>query len=74
VNGVGKSKAVMDLATSMGRTHSSPAMQSGGAMIPLKTRVLQLLALGPTDVEDIVSRVGGLEQDVMRVVNVVWNQ
>ncbi|WVQ69040.1 uncharacterized protein L199_007252 [Kwoniella botswanensis] len=42
-----------------------------GQMIPLKTRVMQLLALGPTTVQDIVRRVGGDEQNVMRVVNVV---
>jgi len=40
-------------------------------MIPLKTRVIQLLALGSTALGDIVSRVGGAEQDVIRVVNVV---
>lgn len=40
-------------------------------MIPLKTRVVQLLALGETNVKDLVQRVGGAEQDVMRVVKVV---
>ncbi|KAK6903944.1 hypothetical protein I203_107455 [Kwoniella mangroviensis CBS 8507] len=70
----------------MGRTNSSPQMGSStsaptqgasttvtgtGQMIPLKTRVMQLLALGPTTVQDIVRRVGGDEQNVMRVVNVV---
>ncbi|KAK8846784.1 hypothetical protein IAR55_005872 [Kwoniella newhampshirensis] len=71
-------------STTMGRTHSSPTMGTSAApavngnsvtsnhtMIPLKTRVMQLLALGPTSVADIVRRVGGDEQNVMRVVNVV---
>ncbi|WWD22156.1 hypothetical protein CI109_106645 [Kwoniella shandongensis] len=85
--GTGKAKArpVERLAAAgatMGRTHSSPAMGSapvasastsgnGHPMIPLKTRVMQLLALGSTTVADIVRRVGGDEQNVMRVVNVV---
>jgi len=59
----------------MGRTQSSPQFGSGSTpgspMIPLKTRVVQLLALGPISVTDIVKRVGGAEQDIMRVVNVV---
>ena len=81
VNGVKKSKVLKDVA--MVRTQSSPALSNengnvgsgGGAggspTIPLKTRVVQLLALGPTAVENIVLRVGGVQQDVMRVVNVV---
>lgn len=70
-------------ATTMTRTQSTPTMSAGSAgasagatapaapMIPLKTRVVQLLALGPSAVTDIVKRVGGAEQDVMRVVKVV---
>lgn len=66
----------------MARTVSSPAgpvpnsasTSSGAAvvpMVPLKTRVVQLLALGASSVEDIVSRVGMSESEVMRVVRVV---
>ncbi|WVQ97872.1 hypothetical protein IAU59_004988 [Kwoniella sp. CBS 9459] len=80
---IGGVSATLASSTGMGRTHSSPQMMasasvntgtsSGGGqpMIPLKTRVMQLLALGPTTVADIVRRVGGDEQNVMRVVNVV---
>ncbi|WWC59219.1 uncharacterized protein I303_101769 [Kwoniella dejecticola CBS 10117] len=70
----------------MGRTISSPQMStttslptaaasstgSGSTpMIPLKTRVMQLLALGPTTVLDIVRRVGGDEHNVMNVVKAI---
>ncbi|WVF70010.1 hypothetical protein IAT40_004796 [Kwoniella sp. CBS 6097] len=64
----------MTASTSAGpATAPSAAATSSSAqpMIPLKTRVMQLLALGPTTVSDIVRRVGGDEQNVMRVVNVV---
>jgi hypothetical protein len=39
--------------------------------IPLKTRIVQLLALGPASMEDILSRTGGNPDEVMRVVKVV---
>ncbi|WWC67735.1 uncharacterized protein I206_101647 [Kwoniella pini CBS 10737] len=65
----------------MGRTISSPQMSTSATasssangstpMIPLKTRVMQLLALGPTTVPDIVRRVGGDEQNVMNVVRAI---
>ena len=42
-----------------------------GQIIPLKTRVVQLLALGPLSVDEIVRRVGMSDVEVMRVVKVV---
>ncbi|WRT64970.1 uncharacterized protein IL334_001911 [Kwoniella shivajii] len=77
---------IANASSIMARTNSSPQIKSStitpaattngtgtgtGQMIPLKTRVMQLLALGPTTVSDIIRRVGGDEQNVMRVVNVV---
>ncbi|ORY20709.1 hypothetical protein BCR39DRAFT_554905 [Naematelia encephala] len=68
-----RTKAVEHLsaqqATPMARTQSSPAATQ--PMIPLKTRVIQLLALGPTTMDDMMHRVGATEEEVMRVVNVV---
>ncbi|OCF37515.1 hypothetical protein I316_00640 [Kwoniella heveanensis BCC8398] len=58
-------------ASASGGAHVGTSSGAGQPMIPLKTRVMQLLALGPTTVSDIVRRVGGDEQNVMRVVNVV---
>ena len=58
----------------MGRVQSSPAATVGagsGPVIPLKTRVMQLLALGPITAPDLIEKVAGNEVDVMRVVNVV---
>lgn len=66
--------------TQLERATSSPPVSNGirsgaaGAgvpMIPLKTRVVQLLALGAFTVESILGRVGGGEAETMRVVNVV---
>jgi hypothetical protein len=78
VNGVApKHRAVASVAVPMGRTQSSPATTPASAataqvpQVPLKTRVVQLLALGSMGQDDIVKRVGGAEQDVMRVVKVV---
>ena len=79
VNGSGESKKadeikahkVDEVSIPMGRTQSTPAMGNGGPMIPLKTRVVQLLALGQLGTRDLITRVGGAEADVMRVVNVV---
>ena len=47
----------------MGRTVSSPgpsapAKATPEPIIPLKTRVIQLLALGPSSIEEIVGKVG----------------
>ena len=42
-----------------------------GPVVPLKTRVMQLLALGPKSVKDVVARVGGGEDEVSRVLKVV---
>ncbi|KAL7422640.1 hypothetical protein Q5752_001931 [Cryptotrichosporon argae] len=39
--------------------------------IPLKTRVVQLLAVGQIGMPDLVARLGAAEDDVARVVNVV---
>jgi hypothetical protein len=50
---------------------TAPAATAVTPVIPLKTRVVQYLALGPASVEEIVGRVGGAEADVMRVVKVV---
>lgn len=69
--------AVAAGATTMSRTQSSPAGTGGSStagQVPLKTRVVQLLALGPMEEAEIVRRVGGVEQDVMRVVKVVGRQ
>ena len=60
----------------MGRAFSSPGipgsmMSSGEPIIPLKTRVIQALALGPMGLDKVVKRVGMPEEDVMRVVRVV---
>ena len=79
VNGVSKGKSIQSVVnmTPVGMTTSRPIVENGvgtgtgGIVIPLKTRVVQLLALGPATTADIVRKVGGLEQDVMRVVNVV---
>ena len=77
VNGVSKGKAIQSVVNipPMGKIPNRSTVKNGvgtgGPVIPLKTRVVQLLALGPATVADIVGKVGGLEQDVMRVVNVV---
>lgn len=61
----------------LARSHSSPGVPSassagaGAPVVPLKTRVVQHLALGAASVEEIVGCVGGAETDVMRVVKVV---
>ncbi|ORX34421.1 hypothetical protein BD324DRAFT_683372 [Kockovaella imperatae] len=60
----------------MGRVYSSPGLPSsmtvgGEPIIPLKTRVIQALSLGPMSLEKVVKRVGMPEEDVMRVVRVV---
>lgn len=79
----GEKKAIppalhLDHSTNMARTTSSPAVPSSAPptatstpIVPLKTRVVQLLALGASSVEDIVARVGMSEGEVMRVVRVV---
>ncbi|WWC87098.1 uncharacterized protein L201_001984 [Kwoniella dendrophila CBS 6074] len=79
-SGMGRTNSSPQI-TSSSSANANAAASSGGAgsssttttgqMIPLKTRVMQLLALGPTTVLDIIRRVGGDEQNVMRVVNVV---
>ncbi|WVQ84082.1 hypothetical protein IAT38_006227 [Cryptococcus sp. DSM 104549] len=55
-------------ASASGSIGGSTSM-GGGA--PLKTRVMQYLAMGATTAAELVRRMGGDEQNVMRVVNVV---
>ena len=80
-------KAVTSLAnaTSMSRTQSTPvgagttsttaaapaAATASSPKVPLKTRVIQLLASGDYDAEDIAKKVDAPMADAMRVVNVV---
>lgn len=80
-------KAVASLAnvTSMSRTQSTPvgagttsttaaapaAATASSPTVPLKTRVIQLLASGDYDAEDIAKKVDAPMADAMRVVNVV---
>lgn len=82
INGVPKPRtvtlppaAVAAQAASMARTQSSPAatVTTGPPtpVIPLKTKVIQHLALGPCPQADIVQRLRQPEVDIMRVVNVV---
>ncbi|KAI9635404.1 uncharacterized protein MKK02DRAFT_32836 [Dioszegia hungarica] len=68
-----------EAATPLARSLSSPAGPAAPVapttpVIPLKTRVVQYLALGPASVEEILSKLGGAEADVMRVVKVVGRQ
>jgi hypothetical protein len=69
------SKLRQQAAVPLARSQSNPITQitqpAGTPIVPLKTRVVQHLALGPASVEEIVGRVGGAEADVMRVVKVV---
>jgi hypothetical protein len=64
-------------ALPLSRSQSNPGPQTVAAaaatvpVVPLKTRVVQHLALGPASVEEIIGKVGGAEGDVMRVVKVV---
>ncbi len=46
------------------RRVSSPPPQPTGPVAPLKTRVMQALVLGPASVDDLVRRVGAVEEDV----------
>jgi hypothetical protein len=56
----------------MARTQSGPAATSMTMeRIPLKTRVVQHLALGPSTMQGIVDTVGGEMSDIVRTVNVV---
>ena len=79
VNGLNKTKTTVNVVTPMGRAQSNPGSSStarnitneDGSMIPLKTRVLQLLALGPVRFGDLVARVGGDDEGVLRIVKVV---
>lgn len=62
----------------MSRTISGPAAStlgsSMGEKIPLKTRVVQFLALGPTTVDEILEHTQGDYNDVLRVANVIGLQ
>jgi hypothetical protein len=63
-------------ATSMSRTQSSPAVTGAttpavSPKIPLKTRVIQLLAFGNFSEAQIATKLDSPAADVMRVVNVV---
>ncbi|GMK54632.1 hypothetical protein CspeluHIS016_0112180 [Cutaneotrichosporon spelunceum] len=56
----------------MARTQSGPAaMSMTTERIPLKTRVVQHLALGPSTMQDIFDNVGGEMPDIVRTVNVI---
>ena len=75
LNGIKKAipPSLDHIGTTMNRTMSSPAVPapssgSNTPMVPLKTRVVQLLALGPLSVDEIVSKVGMSEGEVVRVV------
>lgn len=59
------------ISSSFPGTGSDPANGATTPVIPLKTRVIQLLALGPLPVHEIIKRVGMSESEVMRVVRVV---
>lgn len=65
-------------APAMARTLSGPAAStlgsSMGEKIPLKTRVVQFLALGPTTVDEILEHTQGDYNDVLRVANVIGLQ
>ncbi|CAK9786504.1 hypothetical protein CC85DRAFT_300048 [Cutaneotrichosporon oleaginosum] len=54
----------------MARTQSGPASMST-ERIPLKTRVVQHLALGPSTMQEIIDNVGGDTTDIGRTVNVI---
>ncbi|ODN75430.1 hypothetical protein L202_06581 [Cryptococcus amylolentus CBS 6039] len=75
LNGAGKKKAERLLGSvSMAVSSSAPgAVGSAPAAgsVPLKTRVVQYLAMGETTEEDLCRRMGGDEHHVMRVVQVV---
>lgn len=62
-------------APPMARTLSGPAAStlgsSMGEKIPLKTRVVQFLALGPTTVDEILEHTQGDYNDVLRVAKVI---
>lgn len=64
--------------TSRPPTPATPALPSRAGtpakstpVVPLKTRIMQLLALGPRNVDDVVAKVGGGEDEVARVLKVV---
>ncbi|BEJ12134.1 hypothetical protein CspHIS471_0205940 [Cutaneotrichosporon sp. HIS471] len=56
--------------TPMARTQSGPAAMTI-ERIPLKTRVVQHLALGPSTMQEIFDYVGGEMPDILRTVNVI---
>lgn len=59
-------------AQSMARTQSGPAAANSSVeRVPLKTLVVQLLALGPATLDEIVEGTAGEVNDVARMVNVV---
>ncbi|RXK37615.1 hypothetical protein M231_05157 [Tremella mesenterica] len=63
------------VSAAMNRVQSSPATIGAATgttpIIPLKTRVMQTLALGPISASELILRVAGNEVDVMRVANVI---
>lgn len=61
------------IPTPMARTQSGPAATSSmpTERVPLKTRVVQQLALGPATMQEVFDNVGGEMSDVIRTVNVV---
>lgn len=59
-------------APPMARTQSGPAATAMPTeRVPLKTRVVQQLALGPATMQEVFDNVGGEMSDVIRTVNVV---
>lgn len=61
------------IPTPMARTQSGPAAAASmpTERVPLKTRVVQHLALGPATLQDIIDGTGGAMSDIIRTVNVV---
>lgn len=72
-SGPGSSYQPPPAALPMTRAASGPSAITLGTTerIPLKTRIVQLLALGPATMEELLDRTGGNPDDVVRVVNVV---
>ncbi|RSH87682.1 uncharacterized protein EHS24_000196 [Apiotrichum porosum] len=70
----GPSYPVLAHTQPMGRTMSGPAAtltMSTTERIPLKTRIVQLLALGPASLPEILARTGGNPDEVERAAKVI---
>ena len=68
---ISMARAVSSPVTSLNPSLSDAPAGAKAPVVPLKTRVIQLLALGPRNMQDIVDRVEMHESDVTRVVKVV---